>query len=272
MRGGGARDGAQGILVVAGAGRREARSAGQGEHLRGQIALDQQRGTAPRLLLGGARLLDPLDVSLAREAHLEALSAAMWAGHLGRPGGVREAAEAALAAPPAPDPPRADDILLDAFALRFTQGYAAAVPPFIQPLEHLLAPDSSPSEARHRLWLVGTRGASGLIAAELWDFESWLALAAGLAQAARDMGAFVHLQFALNHLARAHLHAGEIATAAELLHEDQLIADATGNPPVAHATMMLAAWRGQEREAAALIEATAAAAIARGMGRLADFA
>src|SRR5260370_106008 len=36
--------------------------------------------------------------------------------------------------------------------------------------------------------------------------------------------------------------------------------------------MMLAAWRGQEREAAALIEATAAAAIARGMGRLADFA
>ncbi len=185
---------------------------------------------------------------------------------------MREAAEAALAAPPAPDPPRADDILLDAFALRFTQGYAAAVPAFIQALEQLLAPDSSPGEARHRLWLVGTRGASGLIAAELWDFESWLALAAGLAQAARDMGAFVHLQFALNHLARAHLHAGEIATAAELLHEDQLIADATGNPPVAHATMMLAAWRGQEREAAALIEATAAAAIARGMGRLADFA
>jgi len=268
----GALDAALGLLVAAGAGPPDALHAAEVEHLRGQIALDQQRGTAPRLLLGAARLLDPLNASLACEAHLEALAAAMWAGHLGSPGGVLEAAEAALAAPPAPDPPRADDILIDAFALRFTQGYAAAVPAFTQALEQLLAPDSSPGEARHRLWLVGTRGASGLIATELWDFESWQALAAGLAQAARDMGAFVHLQFALNHLARAHLLAGELAAAAELLDEDRLIADATGNPPIAHATMMLAAWRGQEPEATALIEATVEAATARGMGRLVDFA
>jgi DNA-binding CsgD family transcriptional regulator len=36
--------------------------------------------------------------------------------------------------------------------------------------------------------------------------------------------------------------------------------------------MMLAAWRGQEPEAAALIEATTAAAAARGLGMLADYA
>jgi DNA-binding CsgD family transcriptional regulator len=36
--------------------------------------------------------------------------------------------------------------------------------------------------------------------------------------------------------------------------------------------MTLAAWRGQEREATALIEATAETATARGVGRLADFA
>jgi len=267
----GALDAAQGLLVAAESGPPDALCAAQMEQLRGQIALDQQRGTAPRLLLGAARLLDPLNPNLAREAHLEALAAAMWAGHLGSPGGVREAAEAALAAPPAPDLLRADDVLLDAFALRFTQGYAAAVPAFTQALELLLAPDSGPDEARHRLWLAGSRGAAGLIATELWDIESWHALAAGLAQAARDMGAFVHLQFALNHLARAHVLAGELAAAAELLDEDRLIADATGNPPVAHATVMLAAWRGQEPEATALIGATARAATARGMGRLVDF-
>src|SRR5262249_8413618 len=136
----------------------------------------------------------------------------------------------------------------------------------------LLAPDSSPGEARRWLWLVGARGASGLIAIELWDFESWRALAAGRAQAARDTGAFVYLQFALNFLAMAHLRAGELAAAAGLLAEGRLRAGARGTPAGALATMMLAAWRGQEREAAEVIEATTAAATARGAGMLADFA
>jgi DNA-binding CsgD family transcriptional regulator len=269
----GALDAALGLLAAAGAGPPDPLRAAQAEHLRGQIAFDQQRGTtAPQLLLGAARLLGPLNPSLAREAHLEALVAAMWAGHLGRPGCVREAAEAALTAPPAPGPPRAADVLLDALALRFTQGYAAAVPALTRALELLVALDSTPGEARHWLWLVGARGASGLIAMELWDFESWRALAGGRAQAARDTGAFVHLQFALNFLATAHILAGELAAAAGLLDEDRLIADATGNPPVAIATMTLAAWRGQEPEAAALIEATMEAETARRVGRLADLA
>jgi AAA ATPase domain len=269
----GALDAALGLLVAAGAGPPDPLRAAQAEHLRGRIAFDQQRGiAAPRLLLGAAQLLGPLNASLAREAHLEALVAAMWAGHLGRSGGVREAAEAALAAPPAADPPRAGDVLLDAFAVRFTRGYASAVPALTRALELLVALDSSPGEARRWLWLAGARGASGLIATELWDFESWRALATDGAQAARDTGAFVHLQFALNRLAGAHLLAGELAAAAELLDEDRLIADATGNPPIAAATMALAAWRGQEREAAALIEATVQTATARGMGMLADLA
>jgi DNA-binding CsgD family transcriptional regulator len=262
------------LLVVAGAGPLDALRAAQMEHLRGQIAFDQQRGAiAPRLLLGAARLLDPLNASLAREAHLEALMAAAWAGDLGSPGCVREVAEAALAAPPGADPPRAADVMLDAIALRFTQGYAAAAPALTRALELLLALDSSPGEARRWLWLVGARSASALIAVELWDFESWQALAAGQVQAARDTGAFVRLQFALTYLAAAHLLAGELAAAAELLDEDQLIADATGNPPTAIAAMMLAAWRGREPEAAEVIEATMETATARGVGgMLVDFA
>ena len=99
------------------------------ERLRGQIAADQGRGSdAARLLLRAAWLLEPLDADLARDTYLEAIRAAMFAGDLGRPGGVREAAQAARAAPPGPDPPRAVDVLLDAFALRFTEGHAAAAP------------------------------------------------------------------------------------------------------------------------------------------------
>ena len=66
----------------------------------------------------------------------------------------------------------------------------------------------------------------------------------------------MHLQFALNYLARANVLAGELAAAARLIEEDRLIAEVTGNPPVAGTAMMLAAWRGQEREAAELIGVT----------------
>src|SRR5262249_2206776 len=85
-------------------------------------------------------------------------------------------------------------------------------------------------------------------------------------------GAVVYLKSALSRLARVHLAAGETAAAAELLDEDQLIAEATGNKPAGYALMALAAWRGQEPEATALIKATVQAAVAPGMGRLADVA
>src|SRR5262249_47825211 len=75
-------------------------STAEAEHLRGQIAFEQQRGSdAARLLLSAARRLAPLDVRLARETHLEALLAALWAGDLDRPGRVLAAAQAARAAP-----------------------------------------------------------------------------------------------------------------------------------------------------------------------------
>ena len=226
------------------------------ERLRGQIAFDQSRGSdAARLLLSAARRLEPLDAGLARETHLEALWAAMLAGDLGRPGGLREAAEAARAAPPGPDPPRAVDVVLDALALRLTEGHAAAAPALTRALELLVSLDADAGEARRWLWLAGGR-AGGIIAMELWDFESWHALAARQVQVARDMGALVQLQFALNFLGLYHLLAGELGAAERLIDEDRLIAEATGNPPVGYAAMLLAAWQGREQEASELIQAT----------------
>jgi ATP/maltotriose-dependent transcriptional regulator MalT len=101
--------------------------------------------------------------------------------------------------------------------------------------------------------------------------ESWHALAARQAKFARGAGALVHLQFALNYLARAHLVAGELDRAALMIEEDRMIAEATGNVPVAHNAVMLAAWRGREREASELIEATLQGAAAGGQGRLVSF-
>ena len=87
-------------------------------------------------------------------------------------------------------------------------------------------------------------------------------------QFARETGALVLLQFGLIFLVVPHLLAGELATAARLIEEDRLIAEATGNPPVAYTAMTLAAWRGQEAPATELIEATVQEATARGQGRL----
>src|SRR5580700_9245045 len=269
----GALDAALGLLVAVEAGPPDPLRTAEVEHLRGQIAAQQRRsGDGARLLLSAARRLERLDAALARETYLEALAAAVWAGDLGLPGGVRAAAEAARAAPPAPDPPRVADVLRDALALRLTEGYAAAAPALARALELVLARDAAPDlEADRGLWLAGA-GASQMVAQELWDAGSWHALAARVAQSARETGALVLLQFGLNFLAVSHLLAGELAAAAQLIEEDRLIAEATGNPPVVYAAMALAAWRGQEALATELIEVTVQEATARGAGRLVSLA
>ena len=208
---------------------------------------------------------------LARETHLEALGAAIWAADLDSPGVLLEAAEAARAAPPAPDPPDAADVVLDALAVRLTEGYAAAAPALAQALETVLALKTPAGDLGRWLWLTGAR-ATGLIALELWDAESWHELASRQVRVAREAGALVQLQFALNFLARSQLAAGELSDVAVLVEEERVIAQASGNAAVGYAEVMLAAWRGQESVASELIERMVAAASARGLGRMVDVA
>jgi DNA-binding CsgD family transcriptional regulator len=270
-RAAGALKAAQGLLVAVAAGPPDPLRIAEVEHLRGLIAFVQRRASdGARLLLSAARRLEPLNAPLSRETHLEALGAAIWAGDLDHPGGVLAAAEAARAAPPGPDPPRAVDLLLDALALRLTEGYAAAAPLLSRALELSLALDITNEVDRWR-WLASGR-ASASVALELWDAEASHALATVQAQFARDTGAPVHLQYALNFLATTHLLAGELTMAARLVEEDRLIAEVTGNPPAGYAAMMLGAWQGQEPAASELIEATVRVATARGQGRMASLA
>jgi DNA-binding CsgD family transcriptional regulator len=242
-------------------------STAEAEHLRGQIALEQQRaGDAARLLLSAARRLTPLDVPLAREAHLEALLAALWAGDLDRPGGVLAAAEAARAAPASPEPPRAVDVVLDALAIRLTEGYEAGAPMLARALELLLAQDMGSDEVGRSLWLAASRSTQA-IATELWDADAVHTLAARQLEVAREAGALVQLRLALNFLGGSLVHSGELAMAELLFDEDRLVAEASGNQPVLYNDVLVAVWRGQEAKATELLEAIQREASARGMGR-----
>jgi DNA-binding CsgD family transcriptional regulator len=265
-------DEALALLVTVEAGPLDPLQAAGLEHQRGQIAFDQLRPADAALLhLGAARRFESLCVDSARETHLEALRAAVWAADLATPGVLREVAASARAAPPRPEPARALDIRLDAFAVRLTDGFKAAVPLMIQALDMSLGVGDRVDQATRSQWLAGSR-ASDIIATELWDDQSLHLLASRQVEFARNTGALVQLQFALSLLASSHLLAGETTTAALLVEEDRLIADATGNPELSYSSMGLAAWRGREVQASALIQDAALQAATRGQGGAVNFA
>ncbi|MEV0622319.1 hypothetical protein AB0I81_54010 [Nonomuraea sp. NPDC050404] len=71
-----------------------------------------------------------------------------------------------------------------------------------------------------------------------------VAIAGGLAEAARERGALTVLPFALNYSAAHQLFAGHFDIAEQLIHEADSITDATRNVAVADFSVLLAAWRG----------------------------
>src|SRR5882757_6205683 len=253
---------ALGLLAGVEAGALEELGRARVDLLRAQIALEQRRGDdAGGLFLSAASRLEPLDPELARETYLEALAGAM-ANDVEVVGGAPAVAAAARAAPPATVPPRTVDVLLDAFAIRLTDGYAAAAPTLTRALELLLAIDVSDEDVGRWLSVSATRN-SNIVALEMWDDEALHLLAARQVQVARDTGALAHLQFGLSFLARSHMLAGELTAATLMIDEARLIAEATGNPALVNAPMILAAWRGDEAQASKLIEASSEEAAAR---------
>jgi DNA-binding CsgD family transcriptional regulator len=251
---------ALGILAEVQAGTLDELGRARADLLRGQIELEQQHGSeASRLFLSAAKRLEPLDPALARETYLEALAGAMTSDvEVVRAPAV---ARAARAAPAATAPARAVDVLLDAFAIRLTEGYAAAAPMLARALDLLLAIDVNDEDVS-RLSASSTRNGN-IVALEMWDEEALHRLAARQVQRARDAGALVHLQFALGFLARSHMLAGDLTAATVMIDEARSIAEATGNAALVNAPMILSAWRGHEAQTSALIEATSEDAATR---------
>ncbi len=235
------------------------------QRLRGQIALDARRGgDAVPLLIEAARQLGPLDPALARETHLEALRAASIAGRLGV--GARAAAEAARRAPSPQGPPRAVDLLLEGLAVRFTDGYAASAPALKRALIEVR--DQGGRAGQDVRWPWTARR----VAPDLFDDDAWQALGTRNVQIARDAGALAVLPLAMNYLATLRIYEGDLEAAAALLEEAEAIANATGAAPIVFGRLQLAAFRGDEAQASALIEASEPAAIARREGVVLTFA
>jgi DNA-binding CsgD family transcriptional regulator len=264
----GALDAALNLLASADAGPPDELRTAETQHLRGQIMLEQRHGLdAAQLLLGAARRLEPLDAAGSRQTYLEALGAAIWTGGAQQSVIRPTIAAAALAAPAAPDPPRAADTLLDGLALRLTQGHAAAAPTLARALRRILALEPGTDiDVGSWLWLAGMRG-GGMVVSDLWDDAARQLLAARQVDVARQAGALVRLQYGLNFLAWTSVDDGDLTAAARLLDEDRLIAEATGTVPIAYCAVLLAGWRGQDSLATDLAAAVRDRATAGGMSR-----
>ena len=176
----------------------------QAELLRAQVAARPGRDRdARQLLLQAAKRLEPLDAGLAREALRDAFTTALAAGRLGPPGGIRQVADAALAAPPAGRPLPATDLLLDGLALAIAEGPAAGAPLVRRAISAFCHQEGPAPKAQPWLPLACRMARSA------WDDQSWDVLSARLIELAREAGVLTALPAALLEGAAVRLAAGD---------------------------------------------------------------
>jgi DNA-binding CsgD family transcriptional regulator len=255
----GAFDAAHELVARAQAGALDEFQRARVDMLHAQIAFTSNRGSdAPPLLLGAAKRLEPLDVTLARETYLEALMAARFAGRFAS-GAALEVAEAMRGAPPSPSP-RAPDLLLDAFAVMITEGHCAGAP-LLKRAVHAFRNDDVVANGGFR-WLF----LAEMAAIEVWDYDAWRELTMREIQLVRDAGALTVLATALSVSIYVQIFAGELAAAASLLDEQKLVTEASGSRLAPHAALILAAWRGREADLQDLVDETIKEVVPRGGG------
>ena len=262
----GAFDSALGLLAAAEAGPLDELGRARAELLRAEVAFAQNRGNdAPPLLLRAARTLETLDARLSRDTYLDAWSAALFAGQLARAGDLADVSQAVRTAPEA-ESPRASDLLLDGFALVFTDGRSAATP-VLRRAAHAFAGDEVAVEEVLRWGWLATAAA-----VFVWDYDTCLAVSTRGVQLARDAGALEVLPVGVNVLAQAAALGGDFGTAALLIAEANAVTEATGTRVAPYGALVLGAFRGEEAEAAKLIDATIEEATAGGQGTAVQYA
>jgi DNA-binding CsgD family transcriptional regulator len=259
----GAPDAALELLAAAEMGSLDERQRARLAWLRARIVFARRRGRdAVPLLVDAADRLERLGDGRAREAHLEALGAAVFAGRLLDQSGLRALAEAAGAAPQGPQPLRLIDVLLDGLATRFTEGYGAGAPSLRRALEAFrLDAGRNEDDIMRWFWLAW------LVAGDMWDDETWHELTTRAVRVAREAGALRILPLALMYRAVLHVHAGEFTAASDLIEESDAIAEAAGNAPLRYSSLMLDAFRGESPEALVPFQADVQLALSWGEGR-----
>lgn len=151
------------------------------------------------------------------------------------------------------------DLLLDGFAVLFTEGHRAGAPVLRRALDALEAADLTEDDALR--WLGFGCWAAGALA----DNEALRRLAARLVQVSRDRGALVEVTRGLYFLAMGDLVAGDLVQAAAHFVEDQELLAARGGGTGLGAVIALA-WRGEEATTRQEAAAVARAAGERGQG------
>ena len=224
--------------------------------LRARIASASSFGSAASQLLKAARQLEPLDAGLARETYLEAWGTALAAGELASAGTLRDVSLAVRSAPPPPDEPRSSDLLLDGLAQLVTEGLAAAAPTLRK------AVDAFRDDETVLQW--GAMAATA--AAALWDMDGFRAIITRQLQLARDTGALALLGTALQGGGIVVAWSGDFREAASVVTEADAVTGTTGIRIAPYGGMLLAAYRGRDDEASALLKSALNASAASGEG------
>ena len=257
----GALDQAERLLANADAGPLDALERAQVDVLRAQIVAVNRGRDAPALLLAAAKRLEVLDIGLARQIHLDALTAALFAGRLGGTSDARQVAISARAVPPSPGPSRGADLLLDGLAALIIDGSSVGTPIVRTAIKAFARDRIGTEEGLRWLWLAGRA------AAFIWDYDSWDSLTRRQIRLARDLGALAHLPLALSTHIGVQLFAGDTRAAASLVAESDALADITSGwsiPP--YGALVLAAFRGLDEETTRLVRGSVADFHARGEG------
>jgi DNA-binding CsgD family transcriptional regulator/tetratricopeptide (TPR) repeat protein len=228
--------------------------------LRARIGFAASRGNeALPLLLSGAGRLVSLDLDLALDTYVDALTVALFAGRLASGPGAVEVAHAARTAP-VPACPRRGDVLLKAVAVLFADGYPAAVPLLKRAVRDFDSDELSLEEGVRFLWLAA------VVASDLWDEVAWDRLTTRHLRIVRGAGAFSALPLALNTRVYVDLFAGELAAASAVVEEIRAVTAVAESKLTPYGAVGLAAFRGDEEHAAAMITAAMDDATARGEG------
>jgi DNA-binding NarL/FixJ family response regulator len=228
--------------------------------LLGRIAFAGNRGNdAAPLMLKAAARLEHVDLQLAHETYLDALIAALFAGRLGGDANVRVVAEAARAAPRSEGAVPAAELLLDGLALLVTD-WTSGTTVLKQAIKAFRADDVGVDQQLRWSWVAG--GAAGVI----WDYENWDVLTAREERLVRDAGALTVLPITLSIRAGVRTFAGDVAEAGFLVDQVQVVTDASDNRRFPNAALLVAAFRGEERETHQIAEAIIKDSSARGEG------
>jgi DNA-binding CsgD family transcriptional regulator len=253
------------MLTVAEAGATDETQQARALLLRGQIAFASGHARdAIRILLSAANRLQALDLTVTREIYLEAWGAAVFAGESGGDTSLLAVSAAAASLPPAADPGPAD-ILLDGLVTLITAGRVAAAPILRRAMVAFASPDASVEDTLRWGWLMGNPPSV------LWDEQAWLAISLRQLDLMRSAGALARLPLALASMALVVAWRGDFAGAATAIAELEAVVEATDTQIAPFGAVMVAALRGREEEATALLDSVAEPAAAVGLGFAVQF-